>query len=361
MTIKEFGECIEYNIEHNIKHAMLGLGAPGVGKSQLIHQIGKKYGYKVIDVRLAQMSEVEIGGLIYPNESRTKTVWLSPEILPDEERDGEKTILLLDEITSCSKRVQVAAYQLILDRRIGQYQLPEGTFVIGLGNREDDDGVYIHLAGPLADRFEIHYIEPNFEDWKNDYALKYGVHPLVVSYLTFKPSALHNQQACDGNMVFATPRSWVRVSDILKFDDDINKKVIRYKIIGNVGEVEGIQFIEFCRKQSEVITADEFIEGSAMVPTAPEKIAILVDALVDKVSFIGKVGAEYEVTESETELVEKVIGALFRIPQSEYVIIGLKGLIALNRRIIKSVFMEMDDDRIIVFVNQNRYALGLND
>ena len=71
MTIKEFGECLEYNIEHNIKHAILGLGAPGVGKSQLIRQIGKKYGYKVIDVRLAQMSEVEIGGLIYPNEDKT--------------------------------------------------------------------------------------------------------------------------------------------------------------------------------------------------------------------------------------------------------------------------------------------------
>ena len=243
MTIKEFGECVEFNIEHNIKHAILGLGAPGVGKSQIIQQIGKKYGFKVIDIRLAQMSEVEIGGLIYPNESRTKTVWLTPEVLPDEERDGKNTILLLDEITSCTKRVQVAAYQLILDRRIGQYHLPEGTFVIALGNREDDDGVYIRLAGPLADRFEIHYIEPNFEDWKKDYALKNNVHPYVISYLTFKPSALHNQKAEEGNMVFATPRSWVRVSDILHFDSDVNNPVIRYKIIGNVGEVEGNQFV----------------------------------------------------------------------------------------------------------------------
>ena len=110
MTITEFRECVEYNIDHNIKHAILGLGAPGVGKSQVIRQIGKKYGYKVIDIRLAQMSEVEIGGLIYPNAERTKTVWLSPEILPDEKRDGKNTILLLDEITSCTKRVQVAAY-----------------------------------------------------------------------------------------------------------------------------------------------------------------------------------------------------------------------------------------------------------
>ncbi len=83
MNLREFRECIEFNIENGIRHAVLGLGAPGVGKSQIIKQIGDKYGYKVIDLRLAQMSEVEIGGLIYPNEDRTKTRWLSPEVLPD--------------------------------------------------------------------------------------------------------------------------------------------------------------------------------------------------------------------------------------------------------------------------------------
>ena len=361
MTIKEFGECIEYNIQHNIKHAVLGLGAPGVGKSQLISQIGKKYGYKVIDIRLAQMSEVEIGGLIYPNESRTKTVWLAPEILPNEERDGKNTILLLDEITSCTKRVQVAAYQLILDRKIGQYTLPEGTFVIALGNREDDDGVYIQLAGPLADRFEIHYLEPNFEDWKNDFALKYGVHPLVVGYLTFKPSALHTQASSNGSMVFATPRSWVRVSDILKFDSDINNRVIRNKIIGNVGEVEGTQFIEFCKKHNEIITADDFINGHAAAPSTPEEISILVTSIVNKVEFIGGMSDAEEPTVEQKYIIESVIRSLFRIPHSEYTIIGLKSMIDLNRKVVKQVYMEMDDGNILEFIKQNKYALGLDD
>ena len=343
MTIKEFGECVEFNIQHNIKHAILGLGAPGVGKSQIIRQIGKKYGYKVIDIRLAQMSEVEIGGLIYPNESRTKTVWLTPEVLPDEERDGKNTILLLDEITSCTKRVQVAAYQLILDRRIGQYKLPEGTFVVALGNREDDDGVYIRLAGPLADRFEIHYIEPNFDDWKKEYALKNDVHPYVVNYLTFKPSALHNQKAEEGNMVFATPRSWVRVSDILHYDSDVNNPVIRYKIIGNVGEVEGNQFVEYCKKHSSVVTADDFILGKAKAPKNPEEISRLVSSIVKN--------------DDQRYLVERIVRALFRLPQAEYTIIGLKGLLDINREAVKAVFLQMDDSNIQRFIEKNRYAL----
>ncbi len=359
MTIKEFGECVEYNIEHNIKHAILGLGAPGVGKSQLIKQIGEKYGYKVIDIRLAQMSEVEIGGLIYPNESRTKTVWLSPEILPDEERDGKNTILLLDELTSCTKRVQVAAYQLILDRRVGQYKLPEGTFVVALGNREDDDGVYIQLAGPLADRFEIHYIEPDFHDWKYDFALKNDVHPWVIEYLTFKPSALHNQAEGENNMIFATPRSWVRVSDILKFNSDISMPVIKHKIIGNVGETEGRQFIEYCKKQNKPITADAYLSG-APAPNSPEEVSVLIYAVINKMMFIKNMESAEELTIEQKKLADEIIAAIFRLPKAEYVIMGLKNLLELNRIVAKDLVLQQDNADIMTFIEKNSYALGLD-
>lgn len=359
MTLREFGKCVEYNIEHNIKHAILGLGAPGVGKSQIIRTIGKKYGFKVIDIRLAQMSEVEIGGLIYPNESRTKTVWLAPEILPDEKRDGKNTILLLDEITSCTKRVQVAAYQLILDRRIGQYQLPEGTFVVALGNREDDDGVYIQLAGPLADRFEIHYIEPDFEEWKEDYALKNGVHPYVINYLTFKPSALHNQKAEEG-MVFATPRSWTRVSDILAFDSDVTNPVIRHKIIGNVGEIEGNQFVEYCKKHASIVTADDFISGRAEAPKAPEQLSILVASVANKAMFLDGVSVG-SLTDEQKKKAEQIICAMFRFPQGEYTIVGMKRLLEINREVVKNIFMTTDNRYIQKFIASNGYALGLED
>ena len=359
MTLRDFGECVEYNIKYNIRHAILGLGAPGVGKSQIIRQIGKKYGYKVIDIRLAQMSEVEIGGLIYPNESRTKTVWLTPEVLPDEERDGKNTILLLDELTSCTKRVQVAAYQLILDRRIGQYQLPEGTFVIALGNREDDDGVYIKLAGPLADRFEIHYIDPDFEQWKYDYALKYNVHHLVIAYLTFKPSALHNQKEVGGSMVFATPRSWDRVSDILHIDSDVGKPVIRNKIIGNVGEKEGIQFVEFCKNNSDIVTADDFLAGKGAIPKSPEKVSILLSALADKASFLATLG-NAELTKEQEYRVRAVIRAFFRFQESEYTVIGLRNLLEMNRETVKKVFLSMDDNDIRHFIKTNKSVFGLD-
>ncbi len=360
MTIKEFGECLEFNIEHNIKHAILGLGAPGVGKSQLIRQIGKKHGYKVIDVRLAQMSEVEIGGLIYPNESRTKTVWLSPEILPDEERDGAKTILLLDEITSCTKRVQVAAYQLILDRRVGQYQLPEGCFVVALGNREDDEGVYIQLAAPLADRFEIHYIEPDFNSWLNDYAIPFGVHPYVVNYLRFKPAALHNQVPGEEAMVFATPRSWDRVSEILKYDSDVTNPVISNKIIGNVGLKEGSQFVEYCKKNANLVTPEDYLSGKKNAPTKPDELNMLMNGMIATVKGIESVNSVDELDSELRSKLELVISKLVRLPNNEYAIIGLKKLVEMNRSLVKSVFVEMDDNQIINFIKKNSYAVGLS-
>lgn len=359
MTIKEFQQCIEFNIEHNIKHAVLGLGAPGVGKSELVKQIGKKYGFKVIDIRLAQMSEVEIGGLIYPNESRTKTVWLAPEILPDENRDGKNTILLLDEITSCPRRVQVAAYQLILDRRIGQYRLPEGTFVIALGNREDDDGVYIQLAGPLADRFEIHYIEPDFEGWKNDYALKNDVHPFVVSYLSFKPAALHTQKAEEENMLFATPRSWVRVSDILHYDSNVENPVVRHKIIGNIGAAEGVQFVEHCKKQKRAVTADDFISGKVDAPKSPDMLFLLTNSVTSKADFIAQKDFS-DFTPDEKKRLRDIISALFRMPVPDYTVIGVKELLSKNRTAVKQTFVTMDDIRIRRFLADNAEAFGLS-
>lgn len=349
MNLKEFGECIEFNIKHNIKHSVLGLGAPGIGKSQIIRQIGEKYGYKVIDIRLAQMSEVEIGGLIYPNEDKTKTRWLAPEILPDVKRDGEKTILLLDEITSCSRRVQVAAYQLVLDRRVGQYTLPEGTFVIALGNREDDDGVYVRLSSPLADRFEIHNIDIDFEIWKNDYAYKHNIHPYVIKYLDYNHSALHTQSENPDSMVFATPRSWERVSDILKVDQDISKAVIYNKIAGNVGEDQSRQFISFCRSNDVRVGVEEFLNGMT-APTEPEQVAVLIDNLVSRAGFIkGKPDAGYLNTDQK-ELLDRILGAIFRFENSEYIMLGLRRVTDINPDMVKNALAELDNPDVVRFV-----------
>ena len=161
-------------------------------------------------------------------------------------------------------------------------------------------------------------------------------------------------------MVFATPRSWVRVSDILHFDSDVNNPVIRYKIIGNVGEVEGNQFVEYCKKQSKVVTADDFMSGKAPAPKSPEEMSILVASMVNKAAVLKGVGNTVK-NDEQRYLVERIVRALFRLPQAEYTIIGLKGLLDINREAVKSVFLQMDEKSIQKFIEKNGYALGLED
>ena len=351
MTLRDFRNCIEFNLEHGIRHAVLGLGAPGLGKSQVIQQIGEKYGYKVIDLRLAQMSEVEIGGLIYPNEDRTKTVWLAPDILPDEERDGKKTILLLDEITSCSKRVQVAAYQLVLDRRVGQYRLPEGTFVIALGNREDDDGVYVRLAAPLADRFEIHNVDVDFEIWKEDYAIPSGVHRNVLRYLSCYPESLHTQKNSGEEMVFATPRSWSRVSDILNCSDDMSNPAVGYKIIGNIGDVEAHKFFQFCEKDYEKMI-DDFIHERIIAPTDPAELEMIIDHLSAQAAAICGRTTSQKLKKSDCKKLKDIMLCVLRLNSTEFVTYAMKRILASDPDIIRSVIYEMDDPRMEKYLDR---------
>ena len=279
VTMRRFKDIVEFTIKNKLKHAVLGLGAPGIGKSAMMAQLAAKYGYAFKDIRLAQMSEVEIGGLIYPgdpdaNGNPTTTHWLKPDFLPTE--NDPPTILLLDEITSCSKKVQVAAYQLVLDRRIGAHKLPDNAIIIALGNREDDDGVFFKLAAPLADRFTIAEIELDADEWLHDYALNKEVsrgeingkttyfNPAVAAFIMAKPTYLHTQSANPDSMIFATPRSWTNVSDYLNADGFSGGQIspmLQDLIRATVDETSATEFIAFASSSEEIRIGKDIIEG----------------------------------------------------------------------------------------------------
>ena len=129
-------------------------GPPGVGKSQIIAQIARDHGVPLIDVRLSQMEPTDLRGIPFRNGDRVE--WSVPALLPDTTRHGPSGILFLDEITSAPPTVTAAAYQLILDRRLGEYRAPEGWVIFAAGNRYGDRGVTYVMPTPLANRF-AHY------------------------------------------------------------------------------------------------------------------------------------------------------------------------------------------------------------
>lgn len=232
-------------------------GGPGVGKSDLIAQIGSATGRKVIDVRLNLWEPTDIKGIPYYNSTDNNMSWAPPAELPqDEDSDA---ILFLDELVSAAPAVQAAAYQLILNRRVGTYKLPKNVGIVAAGNRMSDKGVTFRMPSPLANRFIHLELRVDFADWSN-WALKNGVHPDVVGYLTFAKNDLNNFDPKVHDRSFATPRSWSFVSEMLT--DELSEGTMSDIVAGCVGEGTAIKFMAHRKIAAKLPDPTEILAGN---------------------------------------------------------------------------------------------------
>ena len=168
-------------------------GPPGIGKSDIIHQIGESMEAHVVDIRLSLWEPTDIKGIPYYAANDNKMVWAAPAELPDEETASKykNIILFLDEMNSAAPAVQAAAYQLILNRRVGQYKLPDNVLIVAAGNREADKGVTYRMPAPLANRFVHLEMAVDFDDWFQ-WAVINRIHKDVVGYLQFSKKDLYD-------------------------------------------------------------------------------------------------------------------------------------------------------------------------
>jgi hypothetical protein len=180
-------------------------GPPGVGKSQMVAQVAGRHGVPVIDIRLSQMEPSDLRGI--PFRSGDQVEWAVPALLPDAGRHGAEGILFLDEITSAPPAVSAAAYQLILDRRLGEYQVPEGWAIFAAGNRQGDRGVTYSMPSPLANRFSHFEVETHLDDWVT-WAYRNGIDERVIAFLRFRPELLFDFDPAHNPVAFPSPRSW---------------------------------------------------------------------------------------------------------------------------------------------------------
>jgi hypothetical protein len=232
-------------------------GPPGIGKSDIVKQIGDDAGREVIDVRLALWEPTDIKGIPYYNADAGKMVWAPPAELPT---DPDSTALIfLDELNSAPPAVQAAAYQLILNRRVGTYHLPKGVDVVAAGNREGDRGVTYRMPSPLANRFIHLEAKVDFDDWQ-DWATLNKIHPEVVGYVAFAKQDLYDFDPKGASKSFATPRSWSFVSDLLD-DDDCDIDTLHNLIAGAVGDGLAIKFMAHRKIASKLPKADEILDG----------------------------------------------------------------------------------------------------
>jgi hypothetical protein len=202
------------------------------------------------------MDPTDLKGIpFYDKESHTALC--APTAYLPKESEG---ILFLDELNSAAPAVQSSAYQLILDRQIGEYRLPSGWAIVAAGNREGDRGVTYRMPAPLANRFVHFELEVSVDDWR-EWAYRSGIDSRIIGYITYKNEHLFTFDAKAQQKSFATPRSWEYVDKILK--SHIEKELLLDVVGGAVGHEVGVAFVSFVKVMSRLPDIEKIFLGES--------------------------------------------------------------------------------------------------
>jgi hypothetical protein len=236
-------------------------GPPGIGKSDIIAQVTDTFSNSLlIDIRLSLWEPTDIKGIPYFDSNIGKMVWGAPSELPDEEMAAQydNIVVFFDEMNSAAPAVQAAAYQLILNRRVGQYKLPNNVMIVAAGNREADKGVTYRMPAPLANRFVHLELAVNFDDWFQ-WAVDNKQHKDVVGYLQFAKQDLYDFDPRSSSRGFATPRSWAFVSELL--DEDEDETTTTDLVAGAVGEGLAVKFMAHRKVAGQMPNPTDILAG----------------------------------------------------------------------------------------------------
>lgn len=280
-------QCIKLQLNNpNIRNSASYIwGEPGIGKSEIINQVAKECDWELIDLRLTRMDSTDLTGLPFLHEESKQTIYYLPEFLPTEEMISrwkkKGAIIFLDELSAAEPRLQAAAYELILDRRIGKYELPTNVMVIAAGNRVEDGAIAYDLTSALSDRF-IHYVclasPQSWIQWADDN----NIHSSVKSFIQARPDFLTKgfkgvTNTPNDDKINPSPRSWKRVSDLMwHIDDD---QLLKVMVPGIVGSASSVEFFSVVEEISSLAPMSEYIrlglkkDSKSLVDLLPNKIA----------------------------------------------------------------------------------------
>lgn len=282
---KAYITVISKNLPIKILPSVMLWGPPGVGKSQAVRQIAKEINsstnkkVNVIDVRLLLFNPIDLRGIPTANADKTLAIWLKPQIFQMDPSESVVNILFLDEISAAPQSVQAAAYQITLDRVVGEHKLPENCIVIAAGNRTTDKSVAFKMPKALANRLLHIEVEGSFKSWK-EWAIASGINEKVIGFLSFRQDYLMGFNAANEDLAFATPRSWEMVSNLL---NNVNENLDEmYPLIsGLVGNGTAIEFRTWSKVYSQLPDIKDIFDGKMPpAPTSPDVLYALTSAMV---------------------------------------------------------------------------------
>lgn len=255
MTPKSTKAAVNLLIDAN--RPIMLWGMPGIGKSDVMHQIAEERGMELVDKRLAQCDPTELKGFPVPDLKAGTMRFLRDESLPDPKTKA-KGILFLDEIVQAPPAVQAVAYQLVLDRRLGAYELPKGWIVVAAGNRPKDRSISNVMPAALANRFTHIEVESDVDDWLAWASGPGKIHPLVRGYIKFRTGNLCVTEIKPGELAFPTPRSWAAASAVI--ERTMNDHDMMFSLLkGTIGEGVSAEVAGYVRDHASIINVDQIL------------------------------------------------------------------------------------------------------
>ncbi|MDX8140974.1 MoxR family ATPase [Lentzea sp. BCCO 10_0061] len=237
-------------------------GAPGIGKSSLVRKFAAELGLECVTLLGTQLAPEDLIGV--PELVGGRSRFAPPESIARQ----DPYCLFLDELNASSPEVQKAFYSLILDRRIGAYELPKGSIVIGAGNRAVDNALARPMASALVNRMIHVHLTASSKDWLA-WARESDIHPWVLEYLTQRPDHLWSA-APKVEESFSTPRGWHMLSDALhSFGDDISDDLLEVLAFGTVTANHASMFKAYVKTVRHAYGLEAVLRGDARWPSAP--------------------------------------------------------------------------------------------
>lgn len=234
-------------------------GQPGIGKTQLVEEFGRAVGMPVVSLLGSQLAPEDLIGV--PMVQDGKSRFFPPALIA---RD-EPYILFLDELNGASVEVARAMYSVILEKRIGDYRMPEGSVVIAAGNRAQDNAIVRPLPSALINRMTHVHLRVSHRDWL-EWAARAGIHPWVINYIQARPNHLVSP-APKKEEPFSTPRSWHYVSDELhSYGEDVTDEQLSVIAYGNLTPSHAGEFRAFVRTIRYQHDIGKILKGEASWP-----------------------------------------------------------------------------------------------
>jgi hypothetical protein len=254
----------QIHISYQTKTPLFIWGGVGIGKSETIRSCAKEISKEMdlefsevntenghfgfLDVRISQLEPSDLRGLPVQDLNNETTRWLIPNWLP--KKEDSKGIIFFDELNLSPPSIQAVAYQLILDRRIGDYVLPKGWVILSAGNRVEDKCSVFEMSNALCNRFSHAELTPPDKDEWSKWAMENDVDSRIIAFINFKPSSLNRVDDKNMDKAFPTPRSWKFCSQLISQREDL--KLVKRLVSGSVGEGTSIEFVAFLKLQSKI-------------------------------------------------------------------------------------------------------------